>query len=134
MIYFLPNKSETLRQLQDARELLKNPDRWCQGDIQRGNSFCINGALFEVGTPDYEMPESYVSEHPLYYRSDLKRGELPEAFWFLRVALKEWKNLVNLALFNDHYQTTHKQVLELFDRTIEIVENQEETNLQIRSA
>ena len=71
MIYFLPNNPETLALLIAGQRLLKDPSGWCKGSMKQGQSYCINGALFEVGTPNYQMPDDYVSDDPLYYRGDL---------------------------------------------------------------
>ena len=89
MIHFLPNNPETLALLIAGQKLLKDPSRRCKGSMKQGQSYCINGALFKVGTPNYKMPADYVSDDPLYYRGDLNRGQIPEPFWFLRQALKQ---------------------------------------------
>jgi len=89
VIYFLPNNPETLALLIAGLQLLKDASRWCKGSMKQGQIYYINGALFEVGTPNYKMPDDYVSNDPLYYRGDLNRGQIPEPFWFLRQALKE---------------------------------------------
>ena len=122
MIYFLPNNPETLALLIAGQKLLKDPSRWCKGSMKQGQRYCINGALFEVGTPNYKMPADYVSDDPLYYRGDLNRGQIPEPFWFLRQALKERSEFSNIGLFNDDPETTHDQVLELLKSAIELVE------------
>ena len=101
MIYFLPNNPETLALLIAGQKLLKDPSRWCKGSMKQGQRYCINGALFEVGTPNYQMPDDYVSDDPLYYRGDLNRGQIPEPFWFLRQALKQGSDFSNIGLFND---------------------------------
>ena len=99
----------------------------------QGQSYCINGALFEVGTPNYEMPDDYVSDDPLYYRGDLNRGQIPEPFWFLRQALKQGSHFTNIGLFNDDPETTHEQVLELLKSAIELVEAEMKQSVQDRS-
>ena len=130
MIHFLPNNHETLALLIAGRQLLKDPNGWCKSSMKQGQKFCINGALFEVGTPNYKMPHDYVSDDPLYYRGDLKRGQIPEPFWFLRQALKERSEFSNIGLFNDDPETTHDQVLELLKSAIELVESDMKQSLQ----
>jgi len=124
VIHFLPNNPETLALLIAGQQLLKDPSRWCQGSMKQGHSYCINGALFEVGTPNYHMPEDYVSDDPLYYRGDLQRGQIPEPFWFVRQALKARSTYDNVGLFNDDPETTHEQVLELLKSSIALVEGE----------
>jgi len=132
VIYFLPNNPETLALLIAGQQLLKDPSGWCKGSMKQGQRYCINGALFEVGTTNYQMPDDYVSDDPLYYRGDLDRGQIPEPFWFLRQALKQGSDFSNIGLFNDDPQTTHDQVLELLDRAIEIVESEMKQSVQDR--
>ena len=132
MIQILPNNPETLALLIAGHQLLKDPSRWCKGSMKQGESYCINGALFEVGTPNYKMPDDYVSDEPLYYRGDLIRGQIPEPFWFLRQALKQGSDFTNIGLFNDDPETTHEQVLETLKSAIELVECEVRQSLQDR--
>ena len=90
--------------------------------MKQGQRYRINGALFEVGIPNYQMPDDYVSDDPLYYRGDLNRGQIPEPFWFLRQALKQGSDFSNIGRFNDDPETTHDQVLMLLESAIELVE------------
>ena len=124
MIHFLPNNPETLALLIAGRQLLQDPNRWCKVHMKLGDSYCLNGALFEVGTPIFIMPDNYCSDDPLYCRGDLKRGQIPEPFWYLRLALKQRSTFENIGLFNDHPETTHEQVLELLQRSIVLVESE----------
>ena len=130
MINFLRNNPETLALLIAGQQLLKDPSGWCKGSMKQGQSFCINGALLEVGTPNYKMPDDFVSDYPLYYRGDLNRGQIPEPFWFLRQALKERSAFTNIGLFNDDPDTTHEQVLELLKSAIELVESEMKQSVQ----
>ena len=132
MIHFLPNNPKTLALLIAGQQLLEDPRGWCKGSMQQGQRYCINGALFEVGTPNYKMPADYVSDDPLYYRGDLNRGQIPEPFWFLRQALKQVSDFSNIGLFNDDPQTTHDQVLELMKSAIELVESEMKQSLHDR--
>ena len=132
MIHFLPNNPETLALLIAGQQLLRNPSRWCKRSMKQGESYCINGALFEVGTPNYKMPDDYVSDDPLYYRGDLNRGQIPEPFWFLRQVLKQGSDFTNIGLFNDDLETTHEQVLELLESAISLVECEMKQSLQDR--
>ena len=132
MIHFLPNNPETLALLIAGQQLLRGPNRWYKGSMKQGESYCINGALFEVGTPNYKMPDDYVSDDSLYYRGDLFRGQIPEPFWFLRQALKQMSGFTNVGLFNDDPETTHDQVLELLESAIALVESEIRQSVQGR--
>ena len=132
MIHFLPNNPETLALLIAGQQLLRDPNRWCKGSMKQGPRYCTNGALFEVGTPNYKMPDDYVSDDPLYYRGDLNRGQIPEPFWFLRQVLKQGSDFTNIGLFNDDLETTHEQVLELLESAISLVECEMKQSLQDR--
>ena len=92
--------------------------------MKQGQRYCINGALFEVGTPNYEMSADYDSDDPLYYRGDLERGQIPEPFWFLRQALSKMSKFDNIGRFNDDPDTTHQDVLRLLKSAIELVESE----------
>ena len=132
MIYFLPNNPETLALLIAGQQPLKDPSRWCKGSMKQCQSYCINGALFVVGTPNYKMPDDYVSDDPLYYRGDLNRGQIPEPFWFLRQALKQGSHFTNIGLFNDDPETKHEQVMQLLKSAIELVESEMKQSVQDR--
>ena len=132
MIHFLRNNPETLALLIAGQQLLKDPSGWCKGSMKQGQSFCINGALLEVGTPNYKMPDDFVSDYPLYYRGDLNRGQIPEPFWFLRQVLKQVSDFTNIGLYNDDPETTHHQVLELLKSAIELVESEMKQTVQDR--
>ena len=117
MIYFLPNHTETEAQLLKARGLIKNPANWIKQQVKKGNSYCANGACFEAGVHDIELPASFSSDDPNYYRGDLERGSIPEAFWFLRLALSilTQGDYDNVGRFNDAPETQHEDVLMLFN-------------------
>ena len=87
MMYFLPDNVKTEALLKSGQQLISDPAKWCKGAMQKGDRFCINGALFAVGTPNPRMPDEFVSEDVLYFRGDLPRGFIPEPFWFLQRVL-----------------------------------------------
>ena len=117
MIYFLPNHTETEAQLLAARGLIKNPGSWIKQQVKKGNSYCANGACFEAGVHDIELPASFSSDDSNYYRGDLERGSIPEACWFLRLALSilTQGDYDNVGRFNDAPETQHEDVLMLFN-------------------
>ena len=46
------NTLEAINILMKSRQLLSNPDIWCQGEDPNGNVFTLCGALNEVGMDD----------------------------------------------------------------------------------
>ena len=139
MMYFLPDNVKTEALLKSGQQLIKDPSKWCKAAMQRGDSFCINGALFAVGTPNPRMPDEFVSEDVLYFRGDLPRGFIPEPFWFLRKALRAEKLIShcldqeialfeNVGVFNDHELTSHFQVMELFEEALRLLSLENSTN------
>ena len=46
MMYFLPDNVKTEALLKSGQQLIQDPSKWCKGAMQKGDSFCINGALF----------------------------------------------------------------------------------------
>ena len=57
MMYFLPDNVKTEALLKSGQQLIQDPSKWCKGAMQKGDSFCINRALFAVGTPNPKMPD-----------------------------------------------------------------------------
>ncbi|MGO7308731.1 hypothetical protein ACCS91_33290 [Rhizobium ruizarguesonis] len=98
-----------------GRELLSNPDHWTKGVLARdkkgesigpfdpkASCFCTIGAIHKVVGPQ---------------QSELKRqvvGYLIEALDTVH------KVSAVVSAFNDHPKTSHEQVLELWDKAIEI--------------
>ena len=70
MMYFLPDNVKTEALLKSGQQLIQDPDKWCKGAMQKGDSFCINGALFAVGTPTLGCPMN------LYQRMFSTSGEI----------------------------------------------------------
>ena len=73
MMYFLPDNVKTEALLKSGQQLIQDPSKWCKGAMQKGDSFCINGALFAVHTKP-QMPDEFVSEDPLLQRRSTKNS------------------------------------------------------------
>ncbi len=100
--------------LQAARDLLSDPKRWTQGIFARREngstcstfapeafSFCSRGALIKV-RPDDAVFQSYA-----------------EAYAFLEKCVPEvYVGTEPVAHWNDHPDTTHAEVLAVFDKAI----------------
>ena len=80
MMYFLPDNIKTEALLKSGQQLIKDPSKWCKGAMQKGDSFCINGALFAVGTPNPRMPDEFVSEDVLYFQGRSTKRVYTRAF------------------------------------------------------
>ena len=128
MIHFLPNNPETEALIVAGSNLIKDPVNWCKGYMQNGNAFCINGAMFEVGTPDPDMPVEYTSEDTQIYRGDLARGQIPEPFWFLRQSVKflTMNEFDNVGEFNDAPETAHNDIIGAMNFAVYLVQTEME--------
>ena len=89
--------SELLEDLKALRELLTSPEKWCQGFLQKENSFCLLGAVCEVTSarPDRRV---YVKQA-------------------LNAQLPYYNSIID---WNDSEFRKHGDVLALIDRTIEV--------------
>ena len=122
MIHYIPNNAETENQLNGALEIIRDPKNWCKGDIQKGDSYCLNGALYAAGMAENPVPDEHASSHPDFTRGDIKRGEMQEPFWFLRLALSMFSDHQNIGQFNDDPATEHHQVIGLICLAIKLVQ------------
>ena len=122
MIHYLPNNAETESQLHGALEIIGDPENWCKGYMQDGDAYCLNGALYAAGVPDNPIPEGHSAPESGYTRDDLKRGDMQEPFWFLRLALTMFSDHRNLARFNDDPATDHHQVVGLICLAIKLAQ------------
>ena len=88
-------ESQVVKDLRAAKALIDTPEKWCKGAIKRGDSYCALGAiLYGVKHKNRERAETAL------------RGALD----------RKWGWLV--APFNNDPETTHTDVLDLFDRAI----------------
>ena len=95
--------------LKDAKALIKNKEHWCKEDLAQdkegrsvdvcdedAHSWCILGAVTKVFNYSYEY-ESAISA---------LKSQLPP----------DYKSIDE---YNDHFMTTHQDILDLFDDAIE---------------
>ena len=123
MLHFLPNPHHTRLVLTQARKIIEAPEHWVKEYIRKGDAFCANGACFEVGVPNSTLPKQLQGNDPWYNPDDLRRGTIPESFWFLRLAVKEISGGAygSVGKFNDAVETTHTEVIAAFDLAIAII-------------
>lgn len=79
-----------------AKKLIRRKKNWIKGFPKQGNAFCAIGAMDEV-----------VKDRVPWHPPPLGRlyAELPSGFF-------------GVADFNDHPETTHRDVIRLFNRAI----------------
>lgn len=94
-----------------ARELIADESRWTRGDYQIGDAFCAVGACGWVASGGLDE----VEVGPVY---EALRVALPESFARAGIA--------PVQTFNDDPETSHAEVLALFDRAIAAEEAKEE--------
>lgn len=92
--------------IKGAREILSEPKRWHQGDYvsEDGERVCMLGAL---GQASERNPRSTLVSFgtPLGRAMDLVQQHLPGRF-------------LDIPAFNDSTETTHADVLTVFDKTL----------------
>jgi hypothetical protein len=89
-----------------ARALIDTPEKWGKGEYEpRPGCYCMAGAIFAAKgfNPWQEMgsPEAKAIEAALDEVSD---------------GLSPWRSYVD---YNDNFETTHADIMALFDRAIE---------------
>jgi hypothetical protein len=100
--------------LWDARSLICDQSNWVQGRYSDGDRLCLVAALsVTAGSLDFQAPNR--TERRL---ARLLAARLPEKapIW---ARLRLFPARQRLILFNDCPQTTHGDVLALFDRAID---------------
>lgn len=94
-----------LQILQDARQLLSDPARWCKDALESNGAVCARGALFNARKGYSLSWDGWPSK--VHARADrFLAKHIPPAFGG------------SLPFFNNSDSTTHADVLALFDRAI----------------
>lgn len=83
-----------------ARELIVSPEKWIKGAYEVNGCYCMSGALRKVRTKrnDIYVDYSYFEAYDLLRTSTGAHGCIPE--------------------FNDDPETTHEDVMRVFDSAI----------------
>lgn len=103
----------TADKLREAKALIEDPERWCQGALRRdkyGNAGAIGGEVVE------RCADGAVAEVLGQYRTD------DPVFAPLNAAAVEM-GFENSACLNE--STDHPTVMKMFDRAIELAEREE---------
>jgi len=89
-----------LAKLIAARALIEKPEHWCKIHTDREDGArCIQGALYAVHVFGGPIREALIEALPPKFIEPVLRN-------------------ISLMMFNDHLDTTHADVLSLFDRAI----------------
>lgn len=104
--------SELTEDLKAVRELLTLPEKWCQGYLEKENSFCLLGALIQVTA------------------GDTSRRVCAKAFLQTKLPVdgRAGHSIIN---WNDAEGRTHAEVLEMLDKTISSLDNPSLSKFQI---
>ncbi len=115
------NRPTTVDQLMYIRAILARPEKWCQHQARDGDAHSIAGATWAAGVDT--SPFRRFRGPNMTYPGHLKRGQIPEACWFLRQALRKLDPNSDGLIYkwNDAPERTHAEVLELLDLAIELV-------------
>lgn len=80
-----------------ARELIDSPEKWIKGAYEVNGCYCAQGAMYEIAPyPDETFCHTYD----------------------LLMQIVKRKNFVSLTDFNDDTETTHEDIMNLFDSAI----------------
>ena len=112
---------DKLTVLRRGRELISNPESWVQGvycvndmgydvEADRATRFCSVGALWRVQAEHLKDPGTALALNKARQALD---AQVPESFQDRSVIA-----------FNDRTETTHEEVLALWDRAIAVAEEE----------
>lgn len=85
--------------LKEAKALIDSPDKWCKGSLMAGGKICAVGAVYAAASCAKRMRERQMLD-------------------CLQVGHKEG----GLSVYNDHEDTTHADMMALFDKAIAFAE------------
>ena len=91
----------------------------------------------QAGVPTPSQLEYHHADNPKFFMPDIRRGELPEPFWFLRQSLILITNgkFEILGQYNDVPTTTVSNILFLIDTAVDLVtiEREQDEGLILRN-
>ncbi len=90
--------SDTLRK---ALALIEKPENWCQNEYDKDGAFCLFGAISVANASDPGMPWDSRAFNAVR-----------------RILIHRHGHIGSLEHFNDHPDTTHPMVVDLFKRAI----------------
>lgn len=113
----LTETEKTILVLDQAKELISDPARWCKGDMHKADPerWCMVGAIDHVVPMQYEVDED---GQPLLTREAGKALVMRAA---AKRALEKAIGDYQIESFNDARHRKHKQVMQAFDRAIKLL-------------
>jgi len=113
-----------LQVLQEARQLLSNPDHWFRYGFAGKKDGEVKARFYSKnGEPSWLHPDAncWCSMGALLKVTKSKIPTCPmKPIFFLSKALDKMGYSSSIAWFNDNISTTHEDILELFDLAIEL--------------
>lgn len=96
-----------------AKKRIEDPENWCKGSYNLGESYCLLGAL-GYGIDPFENYDSFGKY------DELICTKYAAHVVFLVKALPSEFRLAGLRLhiYNDNETTTHQEIMDLYDRAI----------------
>ncbi len=96
--------NKATRLLQDARDLIDHPDKWTKGTLYDQGRYCMLGAIQQA---EASTKQRVGSNH-------IARNRLLET----GIAMFPSISFRGIASINDHPDTTHDDILAMFDKAI----------------
>ena len=118
------NTYKVIGQLIKMYDILSNPEYWCQRSETLEKAITIIQAIAMVcgNNTSYQHNTDANGVYP----GDLQRGQIPEAAWFVRQALKETAPEFGGLIYkwNDAPERTHHDILHLVEMAIDIAKDE----------
>ena len=137
MVTFPRNNLQTEMYLLVGKHIIQE-NEYNRTDLRaKREKLCINTAMRQAGVPTLNQPEYHHADNPKFFMPDIKRGELPEPFWFLRqslILITRGKFEI-LGQYNDIPTTTVSDILFLIDTAVDLVtiEREQDEGLILRN-
>ena len=137
MVTFPRNNLQTEMDLLVGKHIIQE-NVYNRTDLRpKREKLCINTAMQQAGVPTFSQPEYHHADNPKFFMPDIRRGELPEPFWFLRQSLVLITNgkFEILGQYNDVPTTTISDILFLIDTAVDLVtiEREQDEGLILRN-
>lgn len=109
---FIENPEDTLTVLKMGRQLIEDPENWTKGTLAR-DRYGSN-----VGTTDTKATQWCAVGALQAHRLDYPEAISPAHSMLMSALPKSRRRSSYIQGFNDNPQTTHRQVMNMFDRAI----------------
>jgi hypothetical protein len=128
------NTYKAIGQLINVYNIVSNPEYWCQMSETPEKAITINQAVNMVCGDDSAYQNNKDANG--VYPGDLRRGQIPEAAWFVRQALNETAPEFGGLIYkwNDAPERTHHDILHLVEMAIDIAKGEYDRLLAVVEA